>query len=151
MNLAAFDGKAEARLVDGLRQNAEPIVSLVAEDDENIVGHILFSPVSHSDDADLKLMGLAPMAVSPERQKQGIGSRLIEAGLEHCRVMGVAAVVVLGHPNYYPRFGFTSSSKFGIASEYDVPEEVFMVLELQEGALGGKPGRVHYHREFSKL
>lgn len=151
LNVAAFEGAAEANLVDGLRKNASPIVSLVAEDNGEVVGHILFSPVSHSDDADLKLMGLAPMAVSPDRQRSGIGSELIKAGLERCSAMGVAAVVVLGHPNYYPRFGFVPSSSVGIASEYDVPEEVFMVLEIEQGALRSKPGRVHYHREFSKL
>jgi len=151
LNKSAFEGLAEAGLVDGLRKNAEPVISLVAEDNGEIVGHIMFSPVAHSMDADLSLMGLAPMAVSPDRQKEGIGSALIEAGLERCSAMEVVAVVVLGHPNYYPRFGFLPSSKYGIASEYDVPEEVFLVIELQEGALYDKPGRVHYHREFSKI
>jgi len=129
LNKSAFEGLAEAGLVDGLRKNAEPVISLVAEDNGEIVGHIMFSPVAHSMDADLSLMGLAPMAVSPDRQKEGIGSALIED----------------------PRFGFLPSSKYGIASEYDVPEEVFLVIELQEGALYDKPGRVHYHREFSKI
>lgn len=151
LNKAAFEGEAEAKLVDGLRQNAAPIISLVAEDAGSIVGHILFSPATHSEDAELKLMGLAPMAVAPAVQRSGIGSKLVIAGLEQCRELGVAGVVVLGHPNYYPRFGFESSTSFGIVSEYDVPEGVFMVLELQEGALRDKAGRVHYHREFSKL
>ena len=151
LNLAAFDGAAESRLVDGLRENAEPLISLVAEDDGVIVGHILFSPVIHSQDADLKMMGLAPMAVAPDRQKSGIGSALAREGLERCQAMGVAGVVVLGHPQYYPRFGFVPSSEFGIVSEYDVPEDVFMVLELEPGALQNKSGRVHYHREFSNL
>ena len=151
LNLAAFDGAAESRLVDGLRENAESLLSLVAEDDGVIVGHILFSPVIHSKDADLKMMGLAPMAVAPDRQKSGIGSALAREGLERCRAMGVAGVVVLGHPQYYPRFGFVPSSEFGIVSEYDVPEDVFMVLELEPGALQNKSGRVHYHREFGKL
>ena len=151
LNLAAFDGAAESRLVDGLRENAEPLISLVAEDDGVIVGHILFSPVIHSQDAELKMMGLAPMAVAPDRQKSGIGSALARAGLDRCRSLGVAGVVVLGHPQYYPRFGFVPSSEFGIVSEYDVPQEVFMVLEVEPGALQNKPGRVHYHREFGKL
>jgi len=151
LNEAAFEGSAEADLVDGLRQNAAPIISLVAEDEGSVVGHIFFSPVTHSDDAELQLMGLAPMAVTPDLQRTGIGSALIEAGLEQCRSLGCAGVVVLGHPNYYPRFGFESASAFGIVSEYDVPEGVFMVLELQKGALADKSGRVHYHREFSKL
>lgn len=151
LNLAAFDGAAESRLVDGLRANADPIVSLVAEDDGEVVGHILFSPVTHSQDPDLKMMGLAPMAVMPDRQNAGIGSALVESGLERCKELGVAGVIVLGHPNYYPRFGFVASSTFGIVSEYDVPEGVFMVLELQDSALQDKAGRVHYHQEFSKL
>ena len=151
LNLAAFEGSAEADLVDGLRQNASPVISLVAEEEGQIVGHILFSPVSHSEHPDLKVMGLAPMAVTPGRQRSGIGSELVRAGLERCKEMKIAAVVVLGHPNYYPRFGFVSSSKFQITSEYDVPEDVFMVLELQDGVLDGRSGRVHYHAEFSKL
>ena len=151
LNLAAFDGAAESRLVDGLRENAEPLISLVAEDDGVIVGHILFSPVIHSQDAELKMMGLAPMAVMPDRQNAGIGSALVESGLERCKELGVAGVIVLGHPNYYPRFGFVPSSTYDIVSEYDVPEGVFMVLELQDGALQDKAGRVHYHREFGKL
>ncbi|MGI9199426.1 MAG: GNAT family N-acetyltransferase [Woeseiaceae bacterium] len=151
LNLAAFDGSAEAKLVDGLRENADPVVSLVAEDNGEIVGHIMFSPVAHSADPALKLMGLAPMAVVPDRQKAGIGAALICAGLERCNEMGVVGVVVLGHPNYYPRFGFVPSSRYKIVSEYDVPEEVFMVIELLDGALNDKPGRVHYHREFSKI
>ena len=151
LNLAAFDGAAEAKLVDGLRENAEPLISLVAEDEGEIVGHILFSPVIHSQDGDLRIMGLAPMAVTPDKQNAGIGTALVESGLERCRESGIAAVIVLGHPRYYPRFGFVPSSELGIVSEYDVPEEVFMVLELESGALQNKSGRVHYHREFGKL
>ena len=151
LNKAAFEGEGEANLIEGLRQNASPMISLVAEDAGGIVGHILFSPATHSEDAELKLMGLAPMAVAPDRQKSGIGSALAREGLERCRKMGVAGVVVLGHPQYYPRFGFVPSSEFGIVSEYDVPEGVFMVLELEPGALQNKSGRVHYHREFGKL
>ncbi len=96
-------------------------------------------------------MGLAPMAVAPEHQRKGIGSALVRAGLEQCKQLGFAAVVVLGHPEYYPRFGFSPSSRFGINSEYEVPEEVFMAMELQPGALSGKTGRVKYHAAFSNV
>lgn len=151
LNKSAFEGDAEASLVDGLRRNADPIISLVAEEGGELLGHILFSPVTHSDDADLKLMGLAPMAVAPGKQRCGIGSALIDAGLERCKELQIDGVVVLGHPHYYPRFGFLPSSNYGIVSEYDVPEDVFMVLELRPGALHGKSGRVHYHSEFGNL
>lgn len=108
----------------------------------------MFSPVSLAENPGLKVMGLAPMAVQPEFQRQGIGSALVREGLEQCRQLGFAGVVVLGHPEYYPRFGFSASSRFGIDSEYEVPEEVFMAIELQPGGLGGKTGRVKFHPVF---
>ena len=104
VNVAAFETALEANLVDALRDQAEPIVSLVAEDDGVIVGHIMFSPVSLSGHPALHIMGLAPMAVSPARQRKGIGSALVRAGLERCRRLGIGAVVVLGHPAYLPTF-----------------------------------------------
>ncbi len=150
LNASAFDTEGEGNLVDVLRASARPLVSLVAEHDGNIVGHIMFSPVSLSGNPDLKIMGLAPMAVAPERQRQGIGSELVRAGVERCKQLGVDAVVVLGHPEYYPRFGFRPSPPFGIKSEYDVPDDVFMVLELQPGCLNGKSGIIKYHEAFSE-
>jgi putative acetyltransferase len=96
-------------------------------------------------------MGLAPMAVLPARQRQGIGSALVRDGLGRCRELGYEAVVVLGHPGYYPRFGFVPASRFGIGCEYDVPAEVFMALELVPGALRGKPGTIRYHPAFAEL
>lgn len=123
--------------MDGLRQQADPVVSLVAEDSGRIVGHILFSPVTLLAHPAAQAMGLAPMAVHPEHQRRGTGSALVRAGLEQCRLQGAVAVVMPGHPGYYPRFGFRPSTQFGIASEYDVREEVFMVLELQPAALRG--------------
>src|ERR1041384_7412983 len=131
VNVSAFETPAEANLVDALRDQAQPLVSLVAEDDGAIVGHIMFSPVSLVGHPALRIIGLAPMAVAPEQQRKGIGSALVRAGLEHCKQLGFGAVVVLGHPAYSPRFGFFSSARFGIGCEYDVPEEVFMVVELQ--------------------
>jgi putative acetyltransferase len=96
-------------------------------------------------------MGLGPMAVAPGRQNSGIGSLLVGAGLDRCRAMGAVAVVVLGHPDYYPRFGFVPASGFSIDSEYDVPDEVFMAQELVPGALRQVTGRIHYHPAFADL
>ena len=151
VNVSAFETPAEADLVDALREQAEPLVSLIAEDNGAIVGHIMFSPVSLSGHAALKIMGLAPMAVAPGHQRKGIGSSLVRAGLEQCRQLGFGAVVVLGHPTYYPRFGFSSSTRFGIGCEYEVPEEVFMVVELEAGFLRDASGRVKYHIAFSNI
>ena len=151
VNVSAFETPAEANLVDALREQAQPLVSLIAEDNGAIVGHIMFSPVSLSGHPALKTVGLAPMAVAPEHQRKGIGSALVRAGLEQCRQLGFGAVVVLGHPAYYPRFGFLSSRCFGIGCEYEVPEEVFMVVELQADFLRGASGKIKYHSAFSNV
>jgi putative acetyltransferase len=151
VNRAAFETSTEAALVDIPRENARPLVSLVAEDAGAIVGHILFSPVTLSSGIDARVMGLAPMAVLPARQRQGIGSALVTAGLDECRRLGITAVVVLGHPEYYPRFGFRPASGFGLRSEYDVPDEVFMALELPPGGLEGTAGTVRYHPAFAMV
>lgn len=148
LNEAAFGSPDEAGLVDVLRQQTQPLISLVAEERGEILGHILFTPVSLSGHPELKLMGLAPMAVIPGRQRQGIGSALVRAGLEQCRALGAGAIVVLGHPKYYPRFGFVPSTRFGIRCEFDAPEEAFMVLELLSEYLHGKTGTIHYHAAF---
>ncbi|MBY4678424.1 GNAT family N-acetyltransferase [Marinobacterium arenosum] len=149
--LSAFDGPAEARLVAALRQQVGPLVSLVAEQEGVAVGHILFSPVTLPGRPSLKLMGLAPMAVTPDRQRKGIGSALVRAGLECCAELGVGAVAVLGHAGYYPRFGFVPASQFGIGCEYPVPDEVFMALELQPGYLSEAAGTVRYAAPFTAL
>ena len=151
VNLSAFETPAEANLVDALRDQAQPLVSLIAEDNGGIVGHIMFSPVSLSGHPALRIMGLAPMAIAPEHQRKGIGSALVRAGLDRCRQLGFGAVVVLGHSSYYPRFGFSSSARFGIGCEYEVPEEVFMVVELRAGFLDGVSGQVKYHSAFGDV
>jgi putative acetyltransferase len=148
INVAAFGREAEARLVAMLREQARPLVSLVAEDAGTTVGHIMFSPVSLGGFARL-LMGLAPMAVAPARQRRGIGSALVRAGLERCREIGAAAVVVLGHPDFYPRFGFRPVARFGLSCAYDVPAEAFVAIELEPDGLSGAAGTVSYHPAFA--
>ena len=96
-------------------------------------------------------MGLAPMAVLPGRQRQGIGSALVRSGLDECRRFGFDAVVVLGHADYYPRFGFVRASTFGLMSEYDVPDDVFLALELRLGTLGQGGGTIRYHPAFAAV
>lgn len=151
INLSAFDTAAEAKLVDALRAEARPVISLVAVLDDRVVGHIMFSPVTMPGHEALRLMGLAPMAVAPEHQNAGVGSALVRTGLERCAALGIGAVVVLGHPPFYPRFGFLPAMRFGIRSEHDVPPEVFMVVELQPGYLRGAAGTVRYHEAFKDL
>jgi putative acetyltransferase len=152
VNELAFGGAAEADLVDALRADARPHVSLVAAEEGEggrIVGHIFFSPVTVEPQAPgLLLMGLGPMAVLPRAQKGGVGSRLVGEGLEECRRLGCAAVVVLGHPTYYPRFGFAPASRLGLRCVYGVPDEVFMAMELEPGALEGRRGLIKYHPAF---
>jgi len=149
---AAFGSPAEAQLVDVLREVARPNLSLVAEDSAHrVAGHILFTPVTLAGESDPLLMGLAPMAVHPDDQRSGVGSALVCAGLNGCRDLGAVGCVVLGHPEYYRRFGFVPSRRFGIDSEYAVPEEVFMAMELVSGALEERSGRVQYHSAFGGI
>lgn len=143
VNALAFGRAAEADLVDALRQDGLAAISLVGCVGNEVVGHILFSPVAFEPQVDgLRVAGLGPMAVRPDRQREGIGSALVRAGLAACREAGFDAVVVLGHPAYYPRFGFRPSVDFGFRPEFDVPDEVFMALELRPGALGAARDRV---------
>lgn len=152
VNLEAFETEVEANLVNALRNSGCTYISLVAETETNIVGHILFTPVELSgDDNKLKIMGLAPMAVFSQYQNKGIGSKLVEAGLELCKSQGYDVVVVPGHPNYYPKFGFVPSVKYNIKSEYDVPDNVFMVLELVPESLKTHAGVIKYHEAFDSV
>ncbi|MFC1941181.1 GNAT family N-acetyltransferase [Chloroflexota bacterium] len=151
VNEEAFGDTEEAGLVEKLRSRQAIILSLVAIDGDRVVGHILFSPVTvESESQSFNAVGLGPMAVLPLYQKRGVGSELVRAGLEECRRLGHEIVVVLGHPDYYPRFGFVPASTYGIGCEYDVPNEVFMVLELREGVLSGRSSIVKYQPEFNE-
>lgn len=149
VNALAFETEAEAKLVEKLRR-VERSISLVAEADGEIAGHILFSPMTFEDE-ESNFLGLAPMAVLPEFQNRGVGSQLVREGLRIAAEHGFTAVFVLGHPEYYPRFGFETARAKGFYSEYDVPDEVFMVLELVPGALDGKQGLVKYRPELAEV
>jgi len=152
VNERAFGRPAEANLVDALRGRQKVTLSLVAVQDDQVLGHILFSPITiEAGEKVFHAVGLAPMAVLPERQRQGIGSLLVRIGLAECRKAGYECVVVLGHPEYYPRFGFVPASKYGMTCEYDVPDEVFMAIELREGALLGRAGTAKYQPEFNEV
>ncbi|MCX5858789.1 MAG: N-acetyltransferase [Proteobacteria bacterium] len=150
VNEQAFGQPVEANLVDFLRRAGQAVGSLVALETDRVVGHVLFSPVTITgENSPEKVLGLAPMAVLPELQKTGVGTLLVKTGLDQCRHLGYRAVVVLGHPDYYPRFGFVPASRFGLKCEYDAPDEAFMALELEPGALGNRGGTVKFHPEFN--
>lgn len=151
VNIRAFAGRTEADVIDKLRKQANPLISLVVEEDGEVVGHVMFSPVTLSGHPQLRIMGLAPMAVLPPKQRLGLGAALLREGIERCRADGCDAVVVLGHAEYYPRFGFVPASRWGIRSEYDVPDDVFMALELTEGSLTGRSGTIRYHAAFTAV
>ena len=149
VNVAAFGRENEANLVARLRGVASTF-SWVTVVDDRVVGHIMFSPVAIGDCKDL-ILGLAPVAVLIEEQGKGIGSLLIRQGLVECVRLGAKAIIVIGAPSYYRRFGFESAKKYGLRCEYDVPDEAFMVLELVQDALKNYVGMVRYRPEFSMV
>jgi len=147
----AFGRAAEAVLVDALRERARPVISFVAESRGQIVGHVLFSPVTVGQGAGARAaMGLAPLAVDPVHQGLGVGSALARAGLEACRSAGHLVVVVLGSPAYYGRFGFEPATLHGLS--YPGPADpAFQVVSLEPGALAGFAGVAHYHPAFDEI
>lgn len=152
VNEEAFGQPAEARIVDKLRGACEGLLSLVAVDEGTVVGHVLFSPVMiDGHDSLTGGMGLAPMAVLPACQRRGIGSSLVRAGLARLRSRPCPFVIVLGHPGYYPRFGFEPASRYGLSSQWEgVPDEAFMVLVFDEPALKNVSGVARYRTEFDE-
>lgn len=149
VNRHAFGQPDEAALVDALRNGGHVIASLVADDDGQIVGHILFSRLAiEARDHTVEAAALAPMAVLPWRQREGIGSSLVRAGLDACRQAGIAAVVVLGHPAYYPRFGFSAAAARGLTCSFSGAGDAFMALELTPGSLEVRDAAVRYAPPF---
>ncbi|MBI2806094.1 MAG: N-acetyltransferase [Planctomycetes bacterium] len=148
INRLAFGHEAEANLVDGLRDGGFVRLSMVPEVESKIVGHILFSRLSiHTETSVVEALALAPMAVIPSHQRRGIGTKLVEEGLRACREAGHRIVVVLGHPAFYPRFGFSASLAVPLASPFSGGES-WMAVELVPGALAGVVGRVEYPGPF---
>jgi putative acetyltransferase len=154
INDAAFKGDNESKLVDAIR-NSElfvPELSLVAAAEGKLIGHILLSIVYiNSDEGEIPTLALAPMAVVPEQQNKRIGSMLVEEGLKKAKDQGFEHAVVLGHPEFYPRFGFVSASTKGIEAPFLVPDEVFMAIELKEGSLDQIKGKIVYPPAFDKV
>jgi len=147
VNETAFGAPDEARLVDTLRTDGLVLLSAVADLDGLVVGHLLMVRMwIDTRDGTTDAVALAPMAVLPGHQCQGIGGRLIAFGLDAMRARGETIVIVVGHPGYYPRFGFTSAAARSLASPF--PGDAFMALELAPGALDAAPGRVRYPAAF---
>ncbi len=153
VNLLAFQQENESKLIEKIRkgENFVPELSLVAEIGDEIVGHILFSRIKIVGDSILESLALAPMAVIPEFQKQGIGTKLIKKGIEKAKELGFDSIIVLGHKEYYPKFGFTRALKWSIKCPFEVPDEAFMAIELTERAFEDKAGTVKYPDEFMEV
>jgi putative acetyltransferase len=152
INDLAFGQQNEGVLIEKLRLEPAYIrdFSLVALLQGKPVGHILFFPVNIENGAHgTPSLSLAPMAVDPEYQNQGIGSRLVKYGLQRALKAGFSSVVVLGHPNFYPRFGFVPASRWGITSPWEVPDDAFMAMELSGGSLDGVSGKVFFSSVFN--
>ncbi|MEA5569617.1 N-acetyltransferase [Calothrix sp. UHCC 0171] len=152
VNTLAFGRENEANLITEIRNSHFyiPELSLVAEIDNNIVAHLMFSYIHLIGEERLRVLSLAPVAVTPEFQKQGIGSALIRNGLEKADAMGEALAIVLGYPLFYNRFGFVSSTIYGIKSPFDVPEDVFMV-KVFENSQPKYQGEVVYPPAFLRV
>jgi putative acetyltransferase len=154
VNLAAFETAEEADVVDAMRETPEyiPNLSLVAETDQGIVGHIMISEVTiEQENGELTALSLGPIAVLPEHQNKGIGSQLIEAGHQRAKEMGYPFITLIGHPWYYPRFGYVQARQHGLETIWQVRDVVFMVYELQPGALDNAAGKIRYPEPFAQM
>ncbi len=148
LNKLAFGQDQEGNIVDALRSNGAALLSLVATVSGRVVGHIMYSPLSLG---EVVGAGLGPMAVLPEHQRQGIGSKLVEAGNQKLKEAGCPFIIVVGHADFYPRFGFRPASTYGITCEWEVPDDVFMVLVLDQAKMHGVSGLAKYRPEFSTV
>jgi putative acetyltransferase len=147
LNRAAFGSNAEGALVSRLRDNGLVLAERIALDVDEVVGHIVFSGLSvEIEGRAVRAAALAPMAVHPDRQRNGIGSRLVQDGLAVLRSIGCEAVIVLGHPDYYPRFGFSAALTEGLTAPFR--GKAFMALELIPGTVDGHTGSVTYPDAF---
>jgi predicted N-acetyltransferase YhbS len=152
-NEQAFGRVEEGKLVEALRQleGFDPRLSLVAEQDGEIIGHILLNPVTiQADGVQYPSLSLGPIAVLPEYQHQGIGGRLVAAGHRAALELGYDSVILLGHPSYYPRFGYRMAKTWGLTNSWGINDEPFMAIELVEGSLEGKAGIVIYPDAFNE-
>ncbi|PEQ03712.1 GNAT family N-acetyltransferase [Bacillus toyonensis] len=151
-SLEEFSDKTEHELVKRIRECDAfvPELSIVAVD-EDIVGHIMLSKITiEQGGTTVDSLALAPVSIAPSHQKKGIGGKLITAALEKTKELGYGSVVVLGHPEYYPKFGFERASQWNIKAPFEVPDEVFMVMELRENTLQGVEGIVQYSSAFAE-
>ena len=148
VNTRAFRQEQEGNIVEALRSNGAALLSLVATLDGRVVGHIMYSPLSVG---EVTGAGLGPMAVLPEHQRQGIGSKLVTVGNRKLKDAGYAFIVVVGHPAFYPRFGFRPASLYGVSCEWEVPDDVFMLLVLDQTKMQGASGLARYRPEFSTV
>ncbi|MCA1575815.1 MAG: N-acetyltransferase [Acidobacteria bacterium] len=155
VNNRAFGQDQEGNIVDALRSNSAALLSLVATVDGQVVGHIMYSPITVGDatNSDVAITGaaLGPMSVLPEHQRHGIGTKLVETGTQKLMAAGYPFIIVLGHANFYPRFGFKPASTFGVRCEWPVPDDAFMLLVLDETKLQGVSGLAKYRHEFSTV
>jgi putative acetyltransferase len=154
ITMMAFDNKAEADLIDRLRENCDDYVSFVAVKDGDIVGHLMFTcaSIEHPDGEKTMGWGLAPMGIMPILQKKGVGTKLIETALTEIQEdQNRAFIIVLGHKDFYSKFGFVPASMFGIKSEWTgVPNESFMIMKLQTPK-HPLAGTAKYHAEFNEM
>lgn len=152
INEKAFGQSQEANIIDNLSKNCDNVLSLVAIERMKIVGHIFFSPVTIEGENEIvKGMGLAPMAVSPEYQRQGIGSQLVDSGIMELRKNNCPFIIVLGNPEYYSRFGFELASQYGIQSQWEgIPDNAFMILWLDKSMINQTSGIAKYRSEFNE-
>jgi putative acetyltransferase len=149
VNRRAFGQEQERNIIDALRTNRGALLSLVATVNGRVVGHIIYSPLSVGE--NVNGVALGPMAVVPEYQRHGISTKLIETGNRKIKDAGYPFIIVVGHAEYYPRFGFRPAREYGIKCEWDVPDEVFMLQVLNEAKMPGASGLANYRHEFSTV